>query len=79
MGALLQKSLLIQGNHINNYVEAEMRTLKDLIFGRVKAYNLVQMFYFVVETLELYYKQKLTNIANNRWNRTLQVDFKVST
>ena len=51
-----QKTLLIRGNHTNNYVEAGIKILKDLMFGRVKVYNLVQMFYFVVETLELYYK-----------------------
>lgn len=61
-----RKLLLIRGNHTNNYAEAGIKILKELIFGRVKAYNLVQMFYFVVETLELYYKRKLVNIANNR-------------
>ena len=61
-----RKTLLIRGNHTNNYAEAGIKILKDLIFGRVKAYNLVQMFYFVVETLELYYKRKLVNVAHNR-------------
>ena len=72
-----RKSLLIRGNHTNNYAEAGIKILKDLIFGRVKAYNLVQMFYFVVETLELYYKRKFLNIANNRLSRTLLSDFRV--
>ena len=40
--------------------------MKDLIFGRIKACDIVQTIYFVVETLELYYTQKLLNIANNR-------------
>ena len=53
-----RKTLLIRGNHTNNYAEAGIKILKDLIFGRVKAYNLVQMFYFVVETLELYTKSE---------------------
>ena len=33
---------LIQGNHTNNYAEAGMCILKELIFSRVKAHNLVQ-------------------------------------
>ena len=28
----------------------------ESVFARVKAYNLVQMFYFIVETMDLYYK-----------------------
>ena len=43
------RSTIIRGNHTNNYAEAGIRILKDLVFARVKAYNLVQMFYFVVE------------------------------
>ena len=62
-----RKSLLIRGTHTNNYAEAGIKIiLKELVFGKVKAYNLLQMFYFVVDTLELYYKRKLLNIANNR-------------
>ena len=32
-----------------------MKILKELIFGRVKAYNMVQVFHFFSETLESYY------------------------
>ena len=70
-----RKHILIRSNHTNNYAEAGIKILKDLIFGRVKAYNLVQMFYFVVETLELYYKRKLLNIANNRLESYIAVRF----
>ena len=38
------KTLLIRGNHTNNYAEAGIRILKELVFSRVKAFNLVQMF-----------------------------------
>ena len=57
---------ITRGNHTNNYAEAGIRILKDLVFARVKAYNVVQMFYFIVETMDLHYKRKLLNIANNR-------------
>lgn len=36
--------LMTRGNHTNNYAEAGMRVLKEIIFGRVKAFNLIQMF-----------------------------------
>ena len=50
-----QKWLQLRGNHTNNYSEACMKILKELIFGHVKAYNLVQVFHFISETLESYY------------------------
>ncbi len=68
-------ALLIRGNHTNNYAEAGIKILKELVFGRVKAYNLVQMFYFVVETLELYYKRKLVSVANNRLESYIALRF----
>lgn len=39
-----RKHLLVRDNHTNNYAEAGFRILKDLIFNRIKAYNIVQMF-----------------------------------
>ena len=48
-------SLPIRGNHTNNYSEAGMKILKELIFSRVKAYNIVEMFHFVTDTLEMFY------------------------
>ena len=60
-----RKHLLVRGNQTNNYAEAGMRILKDLVFSRVKAYNLVQMFSFVTECLELYYTRKILSVAHN--------------
>ena len=51
-----RKTIIKRGNHTNNYAEAGIRIFKDLVFARVKAYNLVQMFYFIVETMDLHYK-----------------------
>ena len=39
---------------------------KKLIFSRVKAYNLIQMFSFVTEIMEIFYQKKLLSLANNR-------------
>ena len=35
---------LLRGNNTNNYAESGIRILKDIVFKRVKAYNLVQLF-----------------------------------
>ena len=56
----------IGGNHTNNYAEAGIKILKELVFSRVKAYNLVQMFSFVTEVMDIYYKKKILSLANNR-------------
>ena len=34
-----RKHLLVRGNYTNNYSEAGIRVLKELVFSRVKAYN----------------------------------------
>ena len=61
-----RSTLPVRGNHTNNYAEAGIRILKELIFSRVKAYNLIQMFSFVTEIMEIFYQKKLLSLANNR-------------
>ena len=56
------------GNNTNNYAEASIRVLKEIVFGRVKAYNLIQMFDFVAITMEMYYSNRLLDIAHS-WYR----------
>ena len=63
-----QKSLLVRGNHTNNIAESGIHIVKEIIFGRVKAYNLVQMFQFVTDTMEVYYKRRLLSVAHNRFD-----------
>ena len=55
---------ITRGNNTNNYAEAGMRVLKEIVFGRVKAYNLVQMFEFITVTMEMYYTNRLLDIAH---------------
>ena len=69
-------SLPVRGNHTNNYSEAGMKILKELIFSRVKAYNLIQMFHFVTDALELYYQRKLLSIAHCRFDHYVSMKFK---
>ncbi len=71
-----RKCLMIRGNHTNNYAEAGIKILKELVFSRIKAYNMVQMFHFVVDTMDNYYKRKLLSIANNRLETYVALRFK---
>ena len=61
-----RRAYLTRGNHTNNYAEAGIKIVKDLIFSRIKAYNLTQMFAFISESMELYYQRKLLNVSNSR-------------
>ena len=70
-----RKRLLLRGNHTNNYSEAGMKILKELIFSRVKAYNMVQVFHFLSETLESYYCRKLLSVSNNRLDTYVALRF----
>ena len=58
--------LCMRGKHTNNYSEASVRVLKDRVFERTRAYNLVQLFQFLSTTLELYFEKRLLDIAHNR-------------
>ena len=70
-----RKRLLLRGNHTNNYSEAGMKILKELVFSRVKAYNMVQVFHFLSETLESYYCRKLLSVSNNRLDSYIALRF----
>ena len=67
---------LVRGNNTNNYCEAGIRILKDIVFKRIKAYNLVQTFEFMTVTFELYYECRLLAVAYNRMDRYLSLRFK---
>ncbi len=58
---------MMRGNHTNNYAEAGMRIIKELVFGRVKAFNLTQMFQFVTITMEKYFVNRLLDMAHSRF------------
>jgi len=52
-----------------------MKILKEMIFSRVKAYNMVQVFHFLSETLENYYCRKLLSVSNNRLDTYIALRF----
>ncbi|CAB5367359.1 unnamed protein product [Rhizophagus irregularis] len=59
---------LTRGNHTNNYVERSFGIIKDIIFSRVKAYNPVQVYFFIIGNMERFYERKLLAIANKQLN-----------
>ena len=66
---------LTRGNHTNNYAEAGIKIVKDLVFSRIKAYNLTQMFAFLTESRELCYQRKLLNVSNSRMDHFVATKF----
>ena len=67
---------MTRGNHTNNYAEAGMRVLKEIVFGWVKAYNLIQMFQFVTTTMEAYFTNRLLDIAHSRYRPGVALKYK---
>ena len=67
---------LMRGIDTNNYAESGIRILKDIIFKRVKAYNLSQLFEFLTITFEVYYERRLLAIAYNRVDRYVSLRYK---
>ncbi len=63
-------------NNTHNLSEAGIKIIKELIFGRFKAYNLIQMFQFVTESLETYMKRKLLSISHNRSDNFIFAKYK---
>ena len=53
-----------RGNNTNNYVERGFGILKDIIFARTQAYNIIQVFQFVVTNMERFYERRLFGIAH---------------
>ena len=65
-----------RGINTNNYAEAGIRILKDIVFQRIRAYNLVQIFEFIAVTFEMYYERRLLAVAYNRMDRYIAIRYK---
>ncbi|CAG8842210.1 21837_t:CDS:2, partial [Gigaspora margarita] len=70
--------LPIRNNHTNNFAENGIRIIKDIIFGRIQAFNVIQIFHFIVNTMDLYYIRKLLSVAHNRPNNFIALRFRLS-
>lgn len=64
-----RNSLKIYNNHTNNYAESTIRQIKDKIFSRVKAFNVVQMTDFMITKFEQYNERKLLDASSNRMRK----------
>lgn len=62
-----RQELLTRGNNTNNFCEAAFRILKDKILNRTKAFSIVQLFDFLTSKYESYYKRKIIDVINNRY------------
>ncbi len=69
-------AVYMRGINTNNYAESGIRILKDIVFKRVKAYNLIQLFKFITITFDMYYKRRLLAIAYNRMDRYIALRYK---
>ena len=63
---LHRQRLLIRRNNTNNYSEATVRILKDVILQRTKAYNVVALVDFCSSVLEDYMVKRLLSFAHCR-------------
>ncbi|CAG8673336.1 19484_t:CDS:2 [Gigaspora margarita] len=73
-----RQGLPIRNNNTNNYAEAGIRVLKDIIFSRVQAYNVVQIFQFIVNTMDLYYIRRLLAVAHNKLDSFIALRFRLT-
>lgn len=61
-----RKPLPVRGVNTNNFVESGMRILKENVFERTRAFNVVQLFDFLVTRYDNYMKKRLLDVAHQR-------------
>lgn len=60
---LFRFDIIHRGHETNNYAEASIRILKDIILTRTKAFNVVALVEFIVDPWETYFKTRLMHNA----------------
>lgn len=60
---VFRRDIIHRGHETNNFAEASIRILKDIILSRTKAFNVVAMVEFIVDPWETYFKTKLMHYA----------------
>ena len=78
MDCVFRKNFPTRGNYTNHYSEASIHIIKDILFQRNKAWNVVQMFNLLTQTRELYYQQRLISVATNRLDHFVSTRFTVT-
>jgi len=61
-----RRGIITRNNNTNNYSEATMRVLKDIVLERTKAFNCVALVDFFVSIWEKYTVKRLLQFAHNR-------------
>jgi hypothetical protein len=61
-----RQNTFTRGNNTNNYSEATMRILKDIILQRTKAFNVVALVDFCSTVLQTYFVKRLLAFAHGR-------------
>ncbi|XP_071500591.1 uncharacterized protein [Diadema antillarum] len=67
-------NLPLRGNVTNNFVESAMKVIMEEEFNRLKlkAFNVTQLFHFLVTRFTAYYKRRLVDVSNNRLTNPAQ-------
>nr|XP_054924601.1 uncharacterized protein LOC126528195 [Dermacentor andersoni] len=63
---MYRTNLATRGHNTNNYSEASIRILKDVVLCRTKAYNAVALVEIIVSTWEKYFETRLLRHAHHR-------------
>jgi len=61
-----RNNIITRGHETNNYAEATVRLLKDIMLDRQKAFNVVALVGYIVDVLEPYYENRLYEFASGR-------------
>lgn len=67
---LYRRNTLYRNNETNNYAEASIRIIKDILLNRTKAYNTVALVDFIVSVGEEYFTLRLLDHAHDRNTKT---------
>ncbi|XP_050699733.1 uncharacterized protein LOC126987091 [Eriocheir sinensis] len=61
-----REGAMLRGHHTNNFCEATMCIIKEVVLNRCKAYNPVQLIVFMAEIFNGYMKKRLVDVALGR-------------
>lgn len=63
---MFRNDVLNRGHNTNNYAEACIRILKEIILSRTKAFNVAAMVDFIINVWEKYFEARLLHYAYAR-------------
>ncbi|XP_077512084.1 uncharacterized protein LOC144123039 [Amblyomma americanum] len=64
--AMYRAGIVTRGQNTNNYSEASIRILKDIVLCRTKAYNAVALVEYITTAWEKYFETRILRHAHNR-------------